>query len=478
MRRPPADTQSLPAHLASQIGATALHFMHIEAFSGVFLLCAAIAAMLWANSPWSHIYEDILRTHITLALVGWQLDLTVHQLINDGLMTIFFVVVGMEIKREVLIGELSNRRAMMLPVMAAVGGMAAPALIYLAFNAATPAVRGWGIPMGTDIAFAIGALAILGRRIPPSVKVFLLALAIVDDLGAVLIIAIFYTSQLHFFWLLAAAGGFLFIALMQTARIRPISVYVSVGIGIWYAFYQSGVHPTIAGVLLGVATPMAAWTPPVQVLERIRYWAGRFEHAARANAPARERNEALQQLGLAEQEAVPPLYRLEDSLHLWVAYAIMPLFALANAGVHITGEFLQDPLALRVAIAVALGLLIGKPLGITALSWLAIRLGLATLPRGASWRHILGVGIVGGIGFTVALFIANLSFTSPDLLAAGKIGALSGSIVAGVLGLLLLRSFTSPLRNSGVASPQAGSAWTDGSLEPATREQGDTINMP
>jgi NhaA family Na+:H+ antiporter len=374
-------------------------FLSIEASSGIVLLVAALAALAWANSPWRAAYENLLHAPLGFHVGGFAFERNVGFLVDDILMVVFFFVVGLEIKREVRAGELSEIRKAALPAFAAVGGMLAPAGIYLLFNAGTPAVAGWGIPMATDIAFAVGILALLGKRVPPPLRLLLLALAVIDDLGAIVVIAFFYSSGVSVGGLAIAAGGVLLIFLMQKLGIRSPWAYVPAGVVIWAGTYAGGVHPTIAGVLIGLCTPTRTWT-------------GR--------------------------EAEPPVERLQRSLHGWVAFAIMPVFALANAGVSLDAARLSGG-GTKVLIGVIVGLIVGKPVGIVILSWLAVRSGLAELPSGVRWSGVLVVGLVAGIGFTMALFIATLAFPPGPLIEVAKLGILTASLVAGAIGLTVGR---------------------------------------
>jgi NhaA family Na+:H+ antiporter len=383
-------------------------FLSTETAGGVLLLAAAAAALIWANAPLGNSYEDFWHTRVALELRVVALDLPLVKWVNDGLMAVFFFVVGLEIKREVLRGELADARRAALPVAAAVGGMIVPALIYVAFNAGGDGSHGWGIPMATDIAFAVGVLALLGRRIPLSLKVFLLALAIVDDLGAIGVIAVFYTDDVSPGWLAAAAGVFALVFVLGRMRVRALWVYVAAGAVAWLAVHESGVHATIAGVAMGLLTPIDGTLGPRDA-----------ETLARDSRPVLE--------------------RLEHLLHPWASYAIVPIFALANAGVSLGGGALRDAASAPVSLGVAAGLVLGKPLGITLASLLAVRSGLATLPRGVSWPQIVGVSMVGGIGFTVSLFISDLAFTATPLADEAKIGILAGSALMGAAGFLVLR---------------------------------------
>ncbi len=421
-------------------------FAQRESSSGVLLILCAVVALLWANSPLAAGYFRLWQTPVEVRFGEWLvLDKPLLLWINDGLMAMFFFIVGMEIKRELLVGELASWRQAMLPIAAAVGGMVAPALIFYALNAGTPAVRGWGIPMATDIAFALGVLALLGTRASLALKVFLSALAIIDDIGAVLVIALFYTESLNtnaFLYALLAFGGML---LANRLGVRSPLVYFIIGCVMWYFMLKSGVHATIAGVLGALAIPVRQRIAPDEYVACVREYLRRLEssrHPATIILNPIQQS-AVEAIERASERVQSPLQRLEHILHPWVAFAILPLFALANAGVTVVGEQSEIEWSSRVLWGVALGLLVGKPLGITLASWLAVRVGLARLPASIGWMHILGVGFLGGIGFTMALFIAHLAYQEPTLNLA-KMGVLLGSILAGVAGLLLLRLFTRP----------------------------------
>jgi Na+:H+ antiporter, NhaA family len=415
-------------------------FAAIEASGGIVLLACTAIALAWANSPWWHAYEALWHTPLGVSVAGSSLVKPLHFWINDGLMAIFFFVVGLEIKRELLAGELSRPRQAMLPIAGAVGGMLFPAALYLLLNHSGEAARGWGVPMATDIAFAIGIMALLGDRVPAALKVFLTALAIVDDLGAVLVIAFFYTGELHWASLGAAAVLLALPAAAGRLGVRSASVYAAAGVGVWLCFISSGVHATIAGVLVAMTVPARVRIDRGAFLTEARGHVEEFAAAGPAAAPAFTSPGQLQALSALEhacERAGTPLQRLEHALHPWVSFAIMPVFALANAGVRLVGQ--GEPFGnAGVIFGVALGLVAGKPLGISLAAWLAVRTGIAEQPEGTSWAQLAGVACLGGIGFTMALFIAALAFDGTTLLPAAKLGVLGASVFAGLLGWAVL----------------------------------------
>jgi len=370
-------------------------FLSIEASSGIVLLASAVLALGWANSPWRAAYQNLIYAPIGWRVAGFAFERNVEFFVNEGLMVVFFFVVGLEIKRELHSGELSDRRRAALPALAALGGMLAPAGIYLLFNAGTPAADGWGVPMATDIAFAVGALTLLGKRVPPALRILLLALAVIDDLGAIIVIALFYSGGIKLAALGVAGAGILLILLMQKLRFRSPWAYVIPGIVIWAGTLASGVHPTIAGVAIGLCTPV--------------------------RAPS-------------GQDGPSPAERVQQALHRWVAFGIMPVFALVNAGVSVGDARLTDGGA-TLLIGVVVGLAVGKPIGVMCASWIAVRAGVAALPAGVRWSGVFVVGLLAGIGFTMALFIATLAFPPGPLIEVAKLGIMLASLVAGVIGL-------------------------------------------
>ncbi len=411
-------------------------FTRIEASGGIVLLACTLVALAWANSPWAASYFALWQVPLGITFDGFTLEHDLNFWINDGLMAIFFFVVGLEIKRELLVGELSSPRSAALPVAAAVGGMLVPAAIYLAFNAGKAGSHGWGIPMATDIAFAIGVLALLGNRIPVALKVFLTALAIVDDIGAVLVIALFYTSDLNMMALLVAAGIVLILIFLNLASTRRQMLYVVLGVGLWLAVLASGIHAAIAGVLLAMTIPSAPRTSTMQFLERTHALVHEFERVGVSDQKTLINEAQLSAVRAIEhnsEEVLTPLQRMEHALHPWVTYAIMPLFALSNAGV-VLGREMLEAITQPVSIGIILGLVVGKQVGITGASWLATRARIAALPEGVTWRQIYALSWLGGIGFTMSLFIADLAFGVSPLLTTAKIAILTASLIAGVVG--------------------------------------------
>lgn len=439
---PPPDGGT-PEPLVERVLAPFQRFAQAEASGGIVLLFAAIAALIWANSPWGASYEHLWETKVTIGAPGFSLTESLHHWINDGLMAVFFFVVGLEIKREILVGELASVRQAALPLFAALGGMVIPALVFVAITAGTPDMRGWGVPMATDIAFALGIAALLGSRVPTSLKIFLAALAIVDDIGAVLVIALFYTASIQATALFLAAGVMVLLVGLNIAGVRSSLPYFMLGAVLWVLFLKSGVHATISGVLLALTIPASTRIDGEEFVTEAREHLNAF-HKACENDPeefstTQRHQEPIFALEDTAQRAQSPLLRLEHKLHSIVAFLIMPIFALSNAGVAFGGGSGGNPIADRAVLGVFFGLIVGKPLGIFAFSWLAVRFRLADLPFGANWRQVAGVGALGGIGFTMALFIAALAFGEGDKLEVVKIGILAGSLVAGITGWLLLR---------------------------------------
>lgn len=420
-------------------------FIRAEATGGVLLLAATVVAMAWANSPWAASYHELWSTPVSLAFGSYALTETLLEWINDGLMAMFFFVIGLEIKREILVGELASWRQAALPLAAALGGSVLPALIFAGLNFGTEGEQGWGIPMATDIAFSLGILSLLGARVPLALKVFLTALAIADDLMAVLVIAFFYTSTISWTSLVVGALFLGLLLLANWAGIRHPLVYSLVGIGgVWMAFLLSGVHATIAGVLAAATIPARPRLTGSEFLDKGRDLLHRFERALspdRSPLSNREGQRIASRMKSVVTDVETPLHQLEHALHPWVTVVIMPLFALANAGIAFDSHFgamLMSPVALGVSI----GLLAGKPIGILSAVWITTRCGLASLPSGVTWPQLAAVGMLAGIGFTMSLFIAELAFGQDPSLVPAKVGILVGSTIAGLMGGLLLKRFS------------------------------------
>lgn len=426
------------------------HFLHIQAASGILLLLTAAVALIWANSPWAHTYDSLWQTTVGFSLGDLKFERSLVWIVNDVLMVIFFFVVGLEIRREIYQGELSQFQRATLPVAAAIGGMLLPAILYLAI-AGDPATKsGWGVPMATDIAFAVGILTLLGNRAPPALRVLLLAVAVIDDLGAILVIAFFYSSGISISGVLIALLGFSVIFLMQRLAVRAKIAYVAPAAVAWAGIYAAGIHPTIAGVLVGFMTPVKAWLGPWGYLQKITGDMELIDKSTVNVVPSHDLAVTLRHLKSAQREVLSPTDSLIESLHPWVAFVIMPIFALANAGVPLA-DLTFDARSSTVIVAVCVGLILGKPLGILLFSWLAIKLRLASLPVGITFKHLLVLGIVAGVGFTMALFIGQLAFSDVTLLGAAKLGILIASGVAAVLALISGRLMLSTNLPAGTA---------------------------
>jgi NhaA family Na+:H+ antiporter len=433
-------------------------FLHSEVFGSVILLGCTLIALVWANSPWSDAYSHILHTKVGISWGGATHALTVHHWINDGLMVIFFFVVGLEIKRELLIGRLSSIKKAMMPVMAAVGGMVVPAMIYAVLNAGGDGARGWGVPMATDIAFSLGMLAVLGSRVPTSLKIFLTAAAIADDLGAVLVIALFYAETTRIAWLFVAMG---FLAalyvVMRVLHIRRLGILLPLIFAIWIAVFASGIHATVAGILVALLVPIKPVAEPRRLLDlaedRVRRLRG-ADPTAESMVFDHEQLEAAVEAEDAVHRMQPPGLRLEHYWHPVQAFLILPLFALANAGVRLDQGVFQA-VASPVGLGIILGLFLGKQAGFMLFSWLAIRLGRADLPEGVTWMQFWGMSCLAGIGFTMSLFVTELAFTSESLIASAKIGILVASLVSAVAGYVVLH-FTLPRQGRSAEDIHAG----------------------
>ena len=417
-----------------------LRFTRIEAAGGVVMLVAAILALVWANSPWGDTYTEFWETEFNLHIGSFLFHETLVGLVNDGLMVIFFYVVGLEIKRELVLGDLRDPKAAALPALGALGGMVVPALLYILIVGGGEASRGWGIPMATDIAFSVGVLSLMGSRVPVGAKLFMLTLAIVDDIGAILVIAGFYTDELFFGWLGLALAALFIIWLAGRAGIRSMAFYVVAAFAAWFFLLESGVHATLAGVALGFLTPAAAMYTDREYHDRAGRILKRQEFDAQAPRAAQRLDADAMNMSAVARESVPPLNRMEHALLPWSSFVVVPVFALANAGVDFRGVDLGAAITHPVALGVAIGLLVGKTIGITVFSYVAVKLGFAKLPRNTGWTHILGVAAVAGIGFTVALFVTALAFDPGDLADRAKTGIFLGSITAGLVGTAFLRT--------------------------------------
>lgn len=418
--------------LARYVARPLREFLHVESSGSVLLLAATVAALLWVNLPldgWASAYDHFWHTEVGLRIGDLHVEESLQHWVNDGLMAIFFFVVGLEIKYELVHGDLRDPRTAALPIVAAVGGMVVPALLYVAIAGGGDTGSGWGIPMATDIAFAVGVLGLLGRRVPSSARLFLLTLAIVDDIGAIVVIAVFYTADLSLAWLATALGLLAAMVVLRAARVWSIPVYAVLGVATWFAMLQSGVHATLAGVAIGLLTPAVSLLKPAVAKE----YAVEALHDRELDA------EELHRLRFLLAESVPVVDRLQSTLHPLSAYVVLPVFALANAGVALGDGALGDAVGSTVALGIGAGLVLGKPLGIALACFVAIRLGVGRMPEGTTWAQLLGVGAVAGIGFTVSLFIAGLSFPGDPLLTdEAKVGILVASLVAAVVGVLLL----------------------------------------
>ena len=418
------------------------HFLHAQTTTGIILIFMTILALILANTPLNDTYYHFFHTKIDLNVGSWQLSHTIHHWINDGLMAIFFFMIGLEIKREILVGELSNIKVAILPILAAIGGMVFPALIYIGINSGGLGESGWGIPMATDIAFAISALVLLGKRVPTALVTFLVALAIVDDLGAVLVIAIFYTEQIHMLPLILAGVSFLILLSFNRFGIHMILPYFIIGLFMWFFMLESGVHATIAGVIAAMTIPSKPKNTPLSFTEDTRSLLNQYDNypVCEDHMVHEKQKTILTNIKDNINEVGSPSARLEHDLHLPVALIIIPLFALANAGISIDFSSIGTTVMQPVSIGIIAGLILGKVIGIFGISWIAIKLKIAKLPQGSSVSQIFGVAFLGGIGFTMSIFVADLAFiNSPELIFQAKIGVLIASLSAGLFGYMWLR---------------------------------------
>ena len=423
-------------------------FIKMEAFSGIMLLIVARLALFLSNSAYSEGYFAFFQKKFTIAVEGFEISKTLIHWINDGLMAVFFLLVGLEIKRETQSGELSSFNKAALPAFAAVGGMLIPAFFYEIFNYFGEGWPGWGIPMATDIAFALGVLTLLGKRVPTSLKLFLTALAIVDDVGAVLVIAIFYTSKIAIVPILISLGIFGIMLLLNYLKIFRVSVYLFLGFFLWIAVLKSGIHATVAGIMIAIAIPGRAKNSVEECVSSNESILNRLKDNSKTDPDDPKKGKKLANAVFTIEDncthAVSPLLRLEHSLHSWVAYFVIPLFAFANAGIFLNSSLLGD-IGNPIALGVLFGMVLGKPVGITLFSWVATKFNLASLPEGVSWKHIIGVGFLGGIGFTMAIFIDNLAFaTDPYNIEIAKFAILLGSLLAGIIGYVILFRLGNP----------------------------------
>ncbi len=415
-------------------------FIQTETASGIVLLAAALAALIWANFPAGDTYADFWDTVISVDGGVFRISEDLQHWVNDALMAVFFFVVGLEVKRELLHGELAGPRRAALPVAAALGGMAVPALLFTALNAGGDGEKGWGIPIATDIAFSLGVLALLGKRIPSRVRVFLLALAVVDDIGAILVIAAFYTESIAWDSLAIAALIVTAVLVMQRLGVSSIPVYLLVGLALWIAVFESGVHATIAGVTLGLLTPSRPLVSRREFVEPEAELSRRFRRAAESDNE--EAEAVLGEIETAAAATESPLERLERMLHPWSSFLVVPIFALANSGIDLSASAIGDAAGSSVTLGVMLGLVLGKLAGVVGAAWLAVKLRLAHLPSDVRWPHIAGTGLLAGIGFTVSLFVTGLAYDDPALVTDAKIGIFAASIVAGLAGYAYLRVAT------------------------------------
>ena len=428
--------------------------MHQEAAGGVVLLIAAAAAMALANSPLEHAFEEVWLSSFTVGFEDFFIREPLHFWINDALMAIFFFVVGLEIKRSLILGELASVRSASLPIAAAIGGMVVPAGVYLLLNSGGgEAANGWGVPMSTDIAFSLGVLALLGTRAPLSLKVFLTAFAIVDDIGAIVVIAVFFTETINWLNLGVGIGLLLFLVALNISGVRSVVPYFIVSVAIWVSFFESGIHSTVSGVLVAMVIPLRVRISTLEFVDRVRRLVGVFERDAGQRArrgslalTTDRQRAALEDIETAAKQVESPLQRLEHIIHPWVAFAIMPLFALANAHIPVNAELFRS-LGSPVSLGIIIGLVVGKPVGIVGFSWIAVKSGVASLPPGINWWQILGAALLGGIGLTMSIFITGLAFTGPEsynLILQAKLGILVASVLAGLSGYLILRRAYNP----------------------------------
>lgn len=423
------------------------HFIHAQTTTGIILVFMTIVALILANTPLYHFYHDVFHLNISFNVGSWELSHSIHHWINDGLMAIFFFLIGLEIKRNILVGELSNLRVAILPILAALGGMVVPALIYMAINNGLDSENGWGIPMATDIAFAISALVLLGKRVSPSLVTFLIALAIVDDLGAVVVIALFYTEQIHLLPLLLAGGSFLIMVVFNRFGIHAVLPYFLVGMFLWFFMLESGVHATIAGVIAAMAIPSKPKFTPDNFTNHMRNTMDEYDNYPVATDYSLHEKQKALLIHMSESidSTQSPSARLEQGLHLPVSLIVIPLFALANAGISINFSKVDEALLEPISLGIILGLVLGKVLGIAGVSYIATKLKIAQLPDDSNMSQVFGVALLGGIGFTMSIFVAELAFYgNASYIFQAKIGILVASFIAGVGGYIWLRFIAKP----------------------------------
>jgi NhaA family Na+:H+ antiporter len=423
-------------------------FLERQSSAGILLLIAAIIAMIWSNSSYAAVYFDIWQYDLALGIGSFRVSEPLLHSVNDGLMAIFFFVVGLEIKREVMAGELSSIKDVVLPLTAAIGGMLVPAIIFLLVIGNTEMAKGWGIPMATDIAFSLGILSLLGPKVPIGLKVFLTALAIVDDIGAILIIAFFYSNDIQWVYLQAAAGFFVLLLVFNYFDLRMVALYLFIGFLVWFCFLKSGVHPTVAGVLIALTIPARRKIKIDDFIEETKTSLTKFENAEWQGSNVvlgKKQISAVDRIAESVKKVQSPVQSIENSLSDFTANLVMPIFALANASIVIVGN--EFNLLDKVTLAAGLGLLVGKVLGVSLFSWLSVRLGWAKLPAGVTWTQVIGVGFLAGIGFTMSLFITNLAYTDTGVINASKTGIVVGSLVAGAIGFVILKINFSKLEN-------------------------------
>ena len=442
--------RNVTSYGSTRVSRAFIEFLQAEAAGGIIMMSAAALALVVANTALAGAYDEFWHQYAGLSFAGWALELSLHHWVNDGLMAVFFFLVGLEIKRELLFGELASPRRAALPVIAAIGGAAIPALIYVAFNAGGEHPQGWGVPMATDIAFAVTVLALLGSRAPLWLKSFVTALAIADDIMAVLVIALFYSGALDLVAIAWATGCAFALAALNLKRVMRPAPYVLIGIVMWYFVLQSGVHATIAGVVTAAFIPGSMGRAAERMRDSAVEIRGLARELTQADGPREawevidEREAELEGIATAASRKSAPLYRLEHAIHPWSAYVILPVFAFANAGIEIAVSGLGATLTTPLALGIMLGLFLGKQVGITGAAWLAVRLGAGSLPEGARWTQIWGGAALAGIGFTMSIFIAALAFPDPDTLEVAKLAIVVGSLASAAAGIFLLSVASRP----------------------------------